>query len=92
MLNRCHDLYFATCMYILKKISCAQKVLQWQFYEILWGKKENLIVLVLVLLFWGLVYFLVVLGVSFGIQTGDITSVRASQASQHHTEPTLQLM
>lgn len=55
-------------------------------------KKENLILLVLVLLFWGLVYFLGVLGVSFGIQTGDITSVRASQASQHHTEPTLQIM
>lgn len=60
----------------------------WNFVE----KKENLILLVLVLLFWGLVYFLVVLGVSFGIQTGDITSVRASQASQHHTEPTLQIM
>lgn len=78
-------------VYTEKNLLCskgASVAVLWNFV----GKKENLIVLVLVLLFWGLVYFLVVLGVSFGIQTGDITSVRASQASQHHTEPTLQLM
>lgn len=60
-----------------------------------WNSVQNLITFLLGFWFgsvWEVVCYLVVLGANFGVHNRDVTSVRASQASQYLTKLTPQIM